>query len=59
VIHRPIDVAVHRYLLNRGIVVTPFHNMLLICPATSEAHVDRLIALLDSCISELFNEHPA
>jgi glutamate-1-semialdehyde 2,1-aminomutase len=55
VIHRPIDVAVHHYLLNRGIVVTPFHNMLLVCPATSEAHIDRLGALLDSCLAELLD----
>jgi glutamate-1-semialdehyde 2,1-aminomutase len=53
VIHRPIDRAVHHYLLNRGIVVTPFHNMLLICPATTRGHVDRLIETLDRCLSEL------
>ena len=35
VIHRPIDEAVHHYLLNRGVIVTPFHNMMLICPATT------------------------
>jgi glutamate-1-semialdehyde 2,1-aminomutase len=52
-IHRPIDTAIHHYLLNRGIVVTPFHNMLLICPATTSDHVDRLIEGLDRCIGEL------
>jgi glutamate-1-semialdehyde 2,1-aminomutase len=53
VIHRPIDHAVHRFLLNRGIVVTPFHNMLLICPATTAEHVDRLVDTLDRCLREL------
>ena len=53
VIHRPIDEAVHHYLLNRGVIVTPFHNMMLICPATTAAHVDRLIAELDRCLAEL------
>jgi glutamate-1-semialdehyde 2,1-aminomutase len=53
VIHRPIDTAIHHHLLNRGVIVTPFHNMLLICPATSEAHVDRLIDGLDRCLAEL------
>jgi glutamate-1-semialdehyde 2,1-aminomutase len=52
-IHRPIDTAVHHHLLNRGVIVTPFHNMMLICPATSEAHVDRLIDGLDRCLAEL------
>ena len=53
VIHRPIDVALHHYLLNRGVIVTPFHNMMLICPATTGAHVDQLVGTLDRCIDEL------
>jgi glutamate-1-semialdehyde 2,1-aminomutase len=52
-IHRPIDTAVHHYLLNRGVIVTPFHNMMLICPATREPHVERLIDGLDKCLAEL------
>jgi glutamate-1-semialdehyde 2,1-aminomutase len=55
VIHRPIDSAVHRYLLNRGIVITPFHNMMLVCPATEPAHVDELLFQLDRCLTELTN----
>ena len=54
-IHRPIDQALHRYLLNRGVIITPFHNMMLICPATTQAHVDQLIDSLDGCIAELMN----
>ncbi|MEP6828513.1 MAG: aspartate aminotransferase family protein [Aestuariivirga sp.] len=57
VIHQPIDEAVHRYLLNRGVMITPFHNMMLICPATTQAHVDQLTTSLDACISELRNEN--
>ena len=53
VIHQPIDAAVHHYLLNRGVVITPFHNMMLICPATLEKNVSTLINELDHCISEL------
>jgi glutamate-1-semialdehyde 2,1-aminomutase len=52
-IHRPVDRAVHHYLLNRGVVITPFHNMMLICPATTEAHVNRMIEALDRCLAEL------
>jgi glutamate-1-semialdehyde 2,1-aminomutase len=54
-IHRPIDTAVHHYMLNRGVVITPFHNMLLICPSTTRAHVDCLIDGLDHCLAELMN----
>ena len=57
VIHQPIDEAVHRYLLNRGMMITPFHNMMLICPAATQAHVDQLTTSLDACISELRNEN--
>jgi glutamate-1-semialdehyde 2,1-aminomutase len=55
-IHRPIDMAVHHYLLNRGVIITPFHNMMLICPATTQGHVNQLIALLDRCAGELMSE---
>jgi len=29
-----IETLLHLYLLNRGILITPFHSMLLMCPAT-------------------------
>jgi len=39
-----VDPALDRYMhlgaLNRGVLITPFHNMALMCPATSEADVD-------------------
>jgi glutamate-1-semialdehyde 2,1-aminomutase len=53
IIHRPIDVAVHHYLLNRGVLVTPFHNMMLVCPATTAAQVAQLVDELDRCLAEL------
>jgi glutamate-1-semialdehyde 2,1-aminomutase len=59
VIHQPIDVAVHHYLLNRGVIVTPFHNMMLICPSTTEAHVNLLVEQLDRCITELMSQDGA
>lgn len=55
IIYRPVDVAIHHHLLNRGLVITPFHNMLLVCPATTDAHVDRLIDGLDRCAAEFSN----
>jgi glutamate-1-semialdehyde 2,1-aminomutase len=35
------------------VVITPFHNMMLICPATIEANVEALIQGLDHCLAEL------
>jgi glutamate-1-semialdehyde 2,1-aminomutase len=31
----------HLHALNRGVLITPFHNMLLACPATIPADADR------------------
>ena len=36
-----LEEYLHLALLNRGIMITPFHNMALMCPATSETDVDR------------------
>jgi glutamate-1-semialdehyde 2,1-aminomutase len=30
----------HLYAQNRGVLITPFHNMALMCPTTTEADVD-------------------
>jgi glutamate-1-semialdehyde 2,1-aminomutase len=36
-----LEALLHVYFLNRGILITPFHSMLLMCPATSAADVGR------------------
>jgi len=36
-----VDPFIHLYLLNRGILMTPFHNMSLMSPATTAEDVDR------------------
>jgi glutamate-1-semialdehyde 2,1-aminomutase len=38
---RRLEEYLHLYLLNRGVLITPFHNMALMCPATTSAEVDR------------------
>jgi glutamate-1-semialdehyde 2,1-aminomutase len=43
---------IHLYLLNRGLIITPFHNMMLVCPDTTTADVDRLVAAIDEFIIE-------
>jgi glutamate-1-semialdehyde 2,1-aminomutase len=35
-----LDRYMHLAALNRGILMTPFHNMALICPATTDADID-------------------
>jgi glutamate-1-semialdehyde 2,1-aminomutase len=37
----PLEDALHLFLLNRGVLITPFHNMALMSPATTAADVDR------------------
>jgi glutamate-1-semialdehyde 2,1-aminomutase len=51
-----LDDYLHLYTLNRGIVMTPFHNMALMCPATTAADVDRHGEVFDAALSELFGE---
>ena len=43
----------HLYALNRGVLITPFHNMALMCPATTEEQVDRHTEVFDAALREL------
>lgn len=43
--HAPeLEAAIHVGLVNRGCLIAPFHNMMLVSPATGKAQVDRLVA---------------
>jgi glutamate-1-semialdehyde 2,1-aminomutase len=44
---------VHLFALNRGILLTPFHNMALMCPATTEDDVDRHTQVFHEAVREL------
>jgi glutamate-1-semialdehyde aminotransferase len=48
-----LDRLIHLYALNRGILLTPFHNMALMSPATTEADVDLHSAVFDEAAAEL------
>ena len=48
-----LESTVHLYLANRGILLAPFHNMMLVSPVTQVAQVDRLAAELNSALTEL------
>ena len=45
----------HLHALNRGILLTPFHNMALMCPDTTTADVDAHSAMFLECVQELFS----
>jgi glutamate-1-semialdehyde 2,1-aminomutase len=45
-----LEQAIHLYLLNRGLLITPFHNMLLVCPQTSAEDVRQLLAVFEDCV---------
>jgi len=48
-----LERLIHLALLNRGVLITPFHNMLLCSPATSGDDVQRLLAAFDAVLSTL------
>jgi len=48
-----LDRYMHAFALNRGVLLTPFHNMALISPATSEADVDKHGEVFREAVSEL------
>ena len=48
-----LDRLIHLYALNRGILLTPFHNMALMSPATTEADVDLHTEVFDQAAGEI------
>ena len=43
----------HLYLANRGVLLTPFHNMALMCPTTTKSEIDRHQEVFEAAIVEL------
>jgi glutamate-1-semialdehyde 2,1-aminomutase len=48
-----LDEYLHLYLMNRGVLITPFHNMALMCPATTERQVDLHTEVFAAAVAEL------
>jgi glutamate-1-semialdehyde 2,1-aminomutase len=48
-----LDEYLHLYLMNRGVLITPFHNMALMCPATTEEQVDLHTEAFSAAVAEL------
>ncbi|MDC7700076.1 aspartate aminotransferase family protein [Vogesella indigofera] len=48
-----LEHIVHLFLLNRGLLITPFHNMILVCPDTTAADVDRLVVAFGDFVRQV------
>lgn len=51
--HGDLEAAIHLFLMNRGILIAPFHNMTLTCPATTTEDVDHLVATVAAACDTL------
>ena len=51
---RELERYLHLHALNRGILMTPFHNMALMCPETTEADVDDHTRAFRNAVAALF-----
>jgi glutamate-1-semialdehyde 2,1-aminomutase len=49
-----LDAYLHLAMANRGILMTPFHNMALMCPQTSRADVDHHTEVFRDVVGALF-----
>lgn len=48
--HAMLEAYIHLFMLNRGVLLTPFHNMVLTCPYTTKEDVDLHNDLLERCV---------
>lgn len=52
--HMPaLEAAIHQGLVNRGVLIAPFHNMMLVSPVTSDAQIDGLVAAFAAVVAAL------
>jgi len=49
-----LEEYLHLYLSNRDVLITPFHNMALMCPTTSSEDVDRHTEVFEAAVAQLF-----
>jgi glutamate-1-semialdehyde 2,1-aminomutase len=48
-----LDEYMHLFTINREILMTPFHNMALMCPVTKESDVDRHTEVFREAVNNL------
>jgi glutamate-1-semialdehyde 2,1-aminomutase len=51
--HPELEAAIHLFLANRGILLAPFHNMMLVSPVTGDDQIDRLVGVFADCAKAL------
>jgi glutamate-1-semialdehyde 2,1-aminomutase len=52
--HAPaLEQAIHLALLNRGCLIAPFHNMMLVSPDTTAAQVETLVQAFEAAVASL------
>lgn len=51
--NEPLERLLHLWMLNRGVLLTPFHNMLLVSPETPPGAIDAVCAQLDALLGAL------
>jgi glutamate-1-semialdehyde 2,1-aminomutase len=49
-----LERLLHLWVMNQGVLMTPFHNMALMSPVTTDADVDRHSAAFDEALAALF-----
>lgn len=49
----PLEAFMHLFFLNRGILLTPFHNMVLVCPEVSERDIEHHNQVFEACVKRL------
>jgi glutamate-1-semialdehyde 2,1-aminomutase len=53
IVNRALSQYLQLFALNRGVMMFPFHNRALVCPAHSRQDVDRFLAVLDEAVNSL------
>lgn len=48
-----LEAFTHLFMLNRGVLLTPFHSMMLCSPATQDCDVQRLLQVFDELLAVL------
>lgn len=48
-----LEALTHLFMLNRGVLLTPFHSMMLVSPATTAQDVDQLLQVFDTLLAAL------
>lgn len=51
--HPELEAAIHLFLATRGILLAPFHNMMLVSPVTAGDQIDRLVGSFADCVRAL------